>query len=300
MSHSPAEQKNALIEKIIAALESRLPEDKKDGVIDFCRSYFVHVAPDDLLGIDAENLYGVVLSHWNFAHRRPADTAIVRAYNPSFDEHGWQSTHSVIEIVTDDMPFLVDSVIMELNRQGLRVHLIVHPIFQCQRDANGELLGLSPEGKAESFMHCQIDRQNDPAVFQQIEESLQGILKNVRTAVEDWPQMLARMREAIAGLEAAQTSASSEEIEELKAFLNWVAERNFIFLGYRDYDLLYEKGEILLRNVPNSGLGLLRDDGVARIRLLRPPGGLPTPGSGRSATSPANAISMVSIAPPVT
>ena len=265
MSHSPAEQKNALIEKIIAALESRLPEDKKDGVIDFCRSYFVHVAPDDLLGIDAENLYGVVLSHWNFAHRRPADTAIVRAYNPSFDEHGWQSTHSVIEIVTDDMPFLVDSVIMELNRQGLRVHLIVHPIFQCQRDANGELLGLSPEGKAESFMHCQIDRQNDPAVFQQIEESLQGILKNVRTAVEDWPQMLARMREAIAGLEAAQTSASSEEIEELKAFLNWVAERNFIFLGYRDYDLLYEKGEILLRNVPNSGLGLLRDDGVARI-----------------------------------
>ncbi|MCB1720031.1 MAG: NAD-glutamate dehydrogenase, partial [Candidatus Competibacteraceae bacterium] len=177
---------------------------------------------------------------------RPADTAIVRAYNPSFDEHGWQSTHSVIEIVTDDMPFLVDSVIMELNRQGLRVHLIVHPIFQCQRDANGELLGLSPEGKAESFMHCQIDRQNDPAVFQQIEESLQGILKNVRTAVEDWPQMLARMREAIAGLEAAQTSASSEEIEELKAFLNWVAERNFIFLGYRDYDLLYEKGEILL------------------------------------------------------
>jgi len=265
MANSLIEQKNALIEKVVAALESRLPADRNESVAEFCRTYFAHVAPKDLLDMEAENLYGVVLSHWNFAHRRPAETAIVRAYNPSFDEHGWQSTHTVIEIVTDDMPFLVDSIIMELNRQGLRVHLIVHPIFHGVRNEKGELQGLSTEGKTESFMHCQVDRQTDTAVFEQIEQNLQRVLKDVRTAVEDWPQMLERAHEAIVGLSAAKTAADSEEVEEIKAFLNWAAERHFIFLGYRNYDLVQEEGQTLLRNVPDSGLGVLRDDGVARI-----------------------------------
>ena len=265
MAQTPAEQKTALLEKAADAIKTRLPAEKANSVADFCRAYFRHVAPDDLLDLDAENIYGIVLSHWNFAHARPADTAIVRAYNPSFDEHGWQSTHTVIEIVTDDMPFLVDSVIMELNRQGLRVHLIIHPIFQVQRNKAGELQALSSEGKSESFMHCQVDRQTDPAAFQKLEQNLLRILKDVRTAVEDWPQMLERMRAAIADLDVAKTAASTEELDEIKAFLNWAADRNFIFLGYRDYDLVEENGQILLRNVPNSGLGVLRDDGVARI-----------------------------------
>ena len=265
MAQTPAEQKTALLDKVVDALQARLPAQKASSVAEFCRTYFAHVAPDDVLDMDVENVYGIVLSHWNFAHTRPANTAIVRAYNPSFDEHGWQSTHTVVEIVTDDMPFLVDSVIMELNRQGLRVHLIIHPIFQIQRNDAGELQALSNEGKAESFMHCQVDRQTDPAVFQELEKNLLRILKDVRTAVEDWPQMQERMRAAIDELSTAKTSASAGQLSEIKDFLNWAADRSFIFLGYRDYDLIEEKGDISLRNVPNSGLGVLRDDGVARV-----------------------------------
>lgn len=265
MAQMPVEQKKALIDKVTALLEDRLPAAKAKTVAEFCRHYFANVAVEDLLDIEPENLYGIVLSHWNFAQQRSPGTSSVRVYNPSFDEHGWQSTHTVVEIVTDDMPFLVDSVIMELNRQGLRVHLIIHPTFQVERDKKGALQAMGESGETESFMHCEVDRQSDPATFEQIEQNIQRILSNVRTAVEDWPQMLERMNATIEELGTAKADASDAEIKEIQAFLNWVADKNFIFLGYRDYDLIKDNGEILLRNVPNSGLGVLRDDGKARV-----------------------------------
>lgn len=139
MEHTLAEQKNELIERVAAMLEARLPADHVAQVVTFCRVYYADVPPEDLLGKAPDDLYGALLAHWNFARRRAPGTPLIRAYNPNFDEYGWQSTHSVVEIVADDMPFLVDSVIMELNRLNMRVHLIIHPVMQLERDADGEL-----------------------------------------------------------------------------------------------------------------------------------------------------------------
>ena len=109
------------------------------------RGYYHDVEAEDLAERQPADLYGAALSHWNFARKRDAGSARIRVFNPTLEEHGWQSTHTIIEIVNDDMPFLVDSVTMEVNRHGLTMHLIIHPIVPVDRRTDGKLAGLVAE-----------------------------------------------------------------------------------------------------------------------------------------------------------
>src|SRR5918996_1580248 len=134
----------------------------------FERLYFAEVDAEELAAREARDLQGAAAAHLAFPRQFSSGKAKIRAYNPVREQHGWQSTHTVIEIVNDDMPFLVDSVTMEVNRQGLTLHLVIHPVLRTRRSGSGELLGVSApgdsaEGRLESFMHVEVDRQTDPA-----------------------------------------------------------------------------------------------------------------------------------------
>ena len=100
----------------------------------------VRVAVEDLRERDDVDLAGSALSHRQLATQRPPGTANVRVFTPTVDEHGWSTGHTVVELVTDDMPFLVDSVTAELSRQGRAIHLVVHPVLVVRRDVTGALL----------------------------------------------------------------------------------------------------------------------------------------------------------------
>src|SRR5262247_4281240 len=116
-----AEQvKTERLDEVLALVREKLPPESRGPVEAFVRAYYRQVDPEDLGERAPADLYGAALSHWNFARRREPATARVRVFNPAVQEHGWQSTHTIVEIVNDDMPFLVDSVTMELNRHGLR------------------------------------------------------------------------------------------------------------------------------------------------------------------------------------
>jgi glutamate dehydrogenase len=193
---------------------------------------------------DPLDLYGLALGHFNFARERAPGTPKVRAYNPRFEEHGWQSTHTAVEIVTDDMPFLIDSVSMELNRAGCGVHLIIHPVLAVRRDAQGCLTEILPQADpleqgaiGESVIHAEVARQSEPAKLREIEQSLERVIAEVRCAVEDWQAMRGQALEAVAEV--------GEDDPEAAAFLDWLADDNFTFLGYRDAE--------------GTGLGILRD-----------------------------------------
>src|SRR5205807_6663045 len=142
------------------------------------------------------------LSHWNFARKRAPGHARVRVFNPSIVEHGWQSTHTIVEIVNDDMPSLVDSVAMEINRQGLTLHLIVHPIIPVRRSADGTLIDVAPESDSnalrESFIHVEVDRIVEPARMEALAADLARVLGDVRSAVNDWRAMHERIEAALA------------------------------------------------------------------------------------------------------
>src|SRR5438445_2426353 len=171
----------------------------------------------------------------------------------------WSSDVCSSDLVSDDMPFLVDSVTMEVNRQGLTLHLLIHPVLRALRDAKGELLSISQpnessEGRLESFMHIEVERQTDPARLAELEAGIARVLADARAAVEDWKPMQARMAEIVKRL-------SPDRYDEERAFPAWLLEDHFTFLGCRGYDLDTVNGEDVLRIVPGSGLGILRERG---------------------------------------
>src|ERR687894_472206 len=140
--------KDELLEKLVDRVREQLPEEQAPQVEEFVRQYYGWVAPEDLAGRSPIDLYGAAVAHRNLAHQRTPGTAKIRVYNPRFEEHGWQSTHTVVEIVSDDMPFLVDSTRMEINRRGYAIHAMIHPIIKVKRD-EGRLLELLDPDSAE-------------------------------------------------------------------------------------------------------------------------------------------------------
>jgi glutamate dehydrogenase len=259
MTVKPEEAKAALVEKAIAHVRDRLPGPEADDVERFTRAYYGDAAPEDLGELD---LYGAALAHWHFLQRRRPHELKVHVYTPNLEEHGWQSTHSVVEIVTDDMPFLVDSVAMALTRHGSAIHAFVHPIVKVRRDHEGRLLELlqwEADGLAESLIHVEIDRQGEQARLDEVAMELQRVLADVQAAVEDWPAMREQVRAIVADLDERPPPVAPDEVTEAKALLEWMDDDHFTFLGYREYDLHTKNGEDVLSSVPGSGLGILRE-----------------------------------------
>jgi glutamate dehydrogenase len=262
------EAKSELLAKAASAVGHRghRPEDEA-----FLRRYYRHVAPEDVVDRDPVDVFGAASSQRQFAQTRPQGRSLVRVYTPTIEEHGWSSGHTVVEVVTDDMPFLVDSVTMALTRRGRSIHMVVHPQFVVRRDVAGELLEVCdvgesapitemPDAVVESWMHIEIDRETDHGVQQEITDELRNVLRDVREAVEDWPKMRQRAEEIAAELEKAQLPVPDEEVAEAQELLRWLADDHFSFLGYREYALETIDGDDVLRAVTGSGLGILRAD----------------------------------------
>jgi glutamate dehydrogenase len=252
------------LDSIVALAASHVPAAQKAAVEAFAREYFRQLDAEDLTDRSPDDLSGAVLSHWQFGTTREKGRPKVRVLSPTVTEQGWASRHSVIEIVNDDMPFLVDSTSAEVVRQGLTLHLIVHPIFAVQRDSAGALTSISPRAEApnaphESWMHIEVDRLVDQQQRAALVSGIERVLADVRAAVEDWKPMVARLQEAIAELDQAPASLPPAQVAESRAFLQWLAKDHLTLLGYRRHDLVNESGEDTLRLVPGSGLGVLRE-----------------------------------------
>ena len=262
---------------VVAHSRARLEPDQAAEFERFVIAVYDRVPAEDILARPAESLYGAALGLWKFAERRPPGTVKVRAYNPDIAEHGWNSPHTIVDIVNDDMPFLVDSVSAEIARRELATHLIVHPTLRVRRDGAGrrvEALGRGSGTPAESLMHLEIDAQSAPEILESICTGLEKCLADVRAAVEDWQPIRANLRAAIVSLEQAPPPLPAEERSEVAAFLEWIGADHFTMLGYRDYDYRTVKSKTVPRVVAGSGLGILRDAGVHVLRGRRGLGAL--------------------------
>jgi len=241
------------------------------GLIEvFIREYYRQVDPDDLADRSADDLAGAALSHWELGRTRTGGRPRVRVFCPSAAEHGWAVPHTVIEVVNDDMPFLVDSATMEANRQGLTLHLRLHPVYAVERDAAGTLTGMwprndRPQAARESWMHIEVDRLVDAEARAHLAAGVERVLGDVRAVTADWKQMLARLIDVVAELGSHVPQAAQGELAESRAFVEWLAAGNFLLLGYRCHDLVVEGGEDALKLVQGSGLGVLRESGEEKL-----------------------------------
>ena len=267
--------RETLIDRILATKpRSKILADRKQIDL-YLRQYFRNVPYEDLDGRSAKVLGQAALSHLDFAKTKRKGQSLIRIMNPAVDQHGYESAYTIIEMVNDDMPFLVDSVAAAISRQNLNIHITIHPIMRVQRDARNRAKGILPihgdGGRAESFVRFVIDKETDEHHLKVIEHEIQKVLSDVKLAVRDWLPMRIKMQEAKEMLRFGPAGADADLRRESQALLQWMADDRFTFLGYREYKLHRRAEKYFLRPVKDTGLGLLASEerGVRSIELTK-------------------------------
>ncbi|HEY8509721.1 MAG TPA: NAD-glutamate dehydrogenase [Steroidobacteraceae bacterium] len=264
----------ALIERIAGSVRRKSGNIPLDVERRFLRAYFRRVGEEDLAQRSPESLAKAALAHLQMGARpRTPGQALVRVFNPDPERDGFESSHTVVMVVTDDMPFLVDSLHIVFNRAEAAVHLIVHPVLAVQRDSRGRLRDVAPSevngAAAESWQLYEIDRIVEPERLETLQKQIESTLSDVRAAVEDWMPMRKRVLAITSELQRNPPPIPAEEIDEARALLEWMEEQHFVFLGYRYYHL--QRGSSTDYLVPDmrSGLGILRPGQRASTRATK-------------------------------
>lgn len=255
-------------ERIVDAIvASRVQSDtlrNRQQIKLFLRQYFAHVPYEDLQGRVERTMARVALDHLEFGARRKRGEPLVRIFNPTLEDHGYESAFSFVEMVNDDMPFLVDSVFAAINRQGLTVHITVHPVIRVIRNSRGKIDSIAERdetvGRLESFIRFAVDKETDAQQLKLLRQEILKVLADVRVAVRDWTEMRRKMQEARELLRFGPAGVDDELRKESQLLLDWMVNDHFTFLGYREYKLSYRKDKIFLRPLEGSGLGLLSHD----------------------------------------
>ncbi|MFJ6674481.1 NAD-glutamate dehydrogenase [Actinosynnema sp. NPDC091369] len=273
---SPEQARDELIERAAA----NAPE-----LAELIRLYYRHVPAEEVNDDDPVDLVGAVRSNYQLAGTRVPGRPVVRIINPNRAHDGWTCPATVVQVVTDDMPYLVDSVASELTRGGVQVQRVVHPIVVVRRDlVTGALQEVLPaadpadppgDALAESWMYIEVDLLTDPDRARELETKLHAVLNDVREVVEDTDKMTGTALQLAQLLESDPPPLPDHEVRDGANLLRWLADDHFTFLGYRQYELVHDDpatgGDPALRAVLASGLGVLRQDSLAARSLTAGP-----------------------------
>lgn len=242
----------------------------------FIRYFFSYTALEDLENHSLESLYHIALSQWRLMSIcKPSDIKVT-VTNPSLSKDGWVSPYTIVQVVMKDMPFLVDSIRMALTRLNLNYNLIIHVGGICvKRDESQEIVTINRykgqtvrQGQIESPIFIEVDKQSED-MLPRLKAELEFVVRDVWCAVNDWPNLVQRLEETISELSVQAEETQDQELNEGVAFLQWLLDDNFTFLGGRDYVLTGEGDHCALDLVPGSGLGVLEDEsGSLKKRYL--------------------------------
>ena len=264
-------------ERLIKAAISRLSKAKKGAAsAEFAQVFYGQSVPDELAEYSAPDLAAIAASAMRFAAKRSPGRHKIRVFNPEVKADGWSDGATVVQILNDDMPFLVDSVLSLLSDLNAGVRLVLHPIISLSRSNGGTMAGLAGDDQThaanvgrESLIHVHIDPIFEKAERSALEEQISPVLDDVRTTVLDWQPMVGRVRNAVSSYQTNPPSVAVDELAESIQFLQWLLDNHFTFLGIREYAFEGRGAKGQLKAVPKSGLGILRDPSVQVLRRGR-------------------------------
>jgi glutamate dehydrogenase len=254
------------LDPVFAALRKRVSKDQQVQAETFAKAFYKRMTAEEFMHHGPDAWAALAADFLDLARVRKPGTAKVRVFNANLKQHGLESPHTMVQIVNDDMPFLVDSVTMALAEQGIGVHVLGHPVLKFQRDKAGKLLAVG-EGTPESLIHLEIDRQPAEAMAG-ITDTIQKRLADVRAIVVDWNAMRTKMLQVADDLAGRKMPVSDAGRHEAQEFLRWAADDHFTFLGYREYEVTGKPGQEVLCPLEASGLGLLRGKDTRKPRPL--------------------------------
>jgi glutamate dehydrogenase len=255
-----ATDESPVVQQVLAKVEGNVAPERVEVVREFARRYTRRLSSEDLTGVSAEELLGQVLGAFRLADARGSQEVAVRAFNPTLGQDGYQTLGSVVETNTEDSPFLFDSVNEELRARALSVRRVIHPVMGVKRDAAGHIdriVHVRESTTPESVMHWEADHRLERGELVELEDAVRGVLGDVRLAVRDFRTMQDRLERMVVTAKAASVLYSEDEVSETVAFLEWLLQDNFVFLGYREYEMIETPEGRALHAVPQSGLGIL-------------------------------------------
>lgn len=266
------------IEQIKTTLGKRLSDKEKTPASQLAETYLRKTQPKELAKTPVSEVCGEMMSLWRFIKHRPWGKTSVRAYNPSPEEHQWHSTHSIIEIACDDQPFLVASILMELEKQDIQVYTLNHIVYEPKRDKQHNLTDLErvsdrDNKKLEFLMHIEIERQVDEKALNEVEASIWRVLNDVYRVYRDWKPMRSKLLEAV---ESCRNKTKTEqplpvrECDEALKFLEWLATDKFLFTGYAYYTFEAREEGYAFVYQNGSGLGLLDESSTVHQQPISP------------------------------
>jgi len=257
-----------LLRRVISIVQEKFPPDEVALITTFAEQFYLNVSPEDILERDPLDVYGALIAHWHFIRQRAPHEAKVRIYNPQFEQHGWQSTHTAVDILCDHIPFLIESIRMLLAREGIDVHLIfINSALKVTRDDKGDITALHPShqsnpGAQEISLFLEIDRQSGAEAIEALRIAIENVLEDVALSVSDWQAMTMRMKEVIAGLQSMKVLPERQVLhDEFAVFLQWIDDNHFTYLGYCYQSLVLKEGKYKWVLGKDSCLGFLRKEG---------------------------------------
>lgn len=249
------------LEQILAAL----PKKSSEGLKEFTRQFFDKMPLRDIESLSAPIAALMAADAYEFMQQRTPGQTKMRLLSPSYAAQFGKRSRVVLEIINDDMPFLVDSTMAALSRKGFDIYVTIHPILQVERDRKGKMLSLAQQHAkgntkhvAESLMHFHISPLPSGLPEATFLSAIDHVLQHVFAAVHDWQPLLERVEKIRAEIATSKSDASREDIAEAIDFLDWLGQKNFIFLGYAEYDFFETKGQPSLKEREASRLGVLR------------------------------------------
>lgn len=268
-------QPPVILEKVSDTIRQKLPAESAPLVNEFAQRLYRNVSRDDLTGRDYSNIYGAIVGLWHSFNEYESNIkATIKVYNPEVSKYGWESPHTIIEIIQTDMPFMVDSVRMALNRLGINSQLLLHAPLVHRRGKDGRVAEILPSGETDdkaqtdTVFLVEVDRQNSKEDIKALKQELTSVMNEVALAVSDWQPMRKKLEDIANNLAACKFPGDKEKLAQAKRFLSWLANDNFTIMGYRSYKVDPVEGDFEVSQVKGSSLGLLRSsEGKAPLKL---------------------------------
>jgi glutamate dehydrogenase len=267
VTDDPSRHDDVALDPVLARLAELVAPEQAACAVAFARAAYRRLPPEQVRALDVGAAARQLASAFAFVDARPPGELALRVYNPTVDEHGWSWQGTAVEVNVEDGPFLLSTMTEELSRLGVEVARSVHPILGIERDDHGHVARIVPARGAaerESWMLLELEALLDEGARDEVTAALRGVLGDARATARDFPAMREQVEEiAFATRASAGAAYPRDEVDEVIALLRWLLDDHFIFLGYREYDLVDVEGRRAGVVARGSGLGILSDDSVS-------------------------------------
>lgn len=264
-----------LLQKAVDLLASQYGEHQRENSRVFVTQLYRHLPAEDFSKLKVEEIEEGLIALFGLFVKRSKDQSVHNVYYWHPKGHSAKSERIVIDVVNDDRSFLVDSLLALLSRYGLRARILMHPVFDVERDAQGMLVNLSPTNgaklkstNAESVIHCEVVESATPDLVDPIKQMIDVVYNDVKAANQDWQSMRLKIDEAIEDLKSSEDVIENKQLQEVLEFLSWIKDDHFTFLGYCNFDLTTPEGRLLRDPIASSGLGILSESSIQTLSAL--------------------------------